>query len=264
MKPYSYIQTEKIGPVFTIALNRPDARNAMNTQMILELSTALTDYEDDPTVRCAVLYANGLHFTFGLELEEVARSVIERGRSFFPQDKVNPWGIGGTDRIRTKPLICAVHGFCITLGIELMLASDISIAAEKTVFAQMEVQRGILPFGGATVRFVRTAGWGNAMRYLLTGDNFDTKEALRMGIIQEVVSKKELLPKALEIANKISAQAPLGIAALLQNANKALTEGQTQAFDELIPLVTSCLQSEDGQEGIRSLLEKRSAIFKGK
>ncbi|EPG64247.1 crotonase/enoyl-CoA hydratase family protein [Leptospira wolffii] len=264
MKSYSFIQTEKKGSVFSIVLNRPDARNAMNTQMILELSDALTVYEDDPGSLCAVLSANGMHFTFGLELEDVAKSVISQGRNFFPRDKINPWDIGGTERKRTKPLICAVHGFCLTLGIELMLASDISLAADKTVFAQMEVQRGILPFGGATVRFVRTAGWGNAMRYILTGDNFDANEAHRLGIVQEILPKKELLPRAFELAEKIAVQAPLAVEAVLSNAKKALEIGEAEAFDELVPRVTACLQSEDGQEGIRSLLEKRKANFKGK
>ncbi|TGL64867.1 crotonase/enoyl-CoA hydratase family protein [Leptospira sarikeiensis] len=264
MKSYTYIQTEKKGKVFCIALNRPDVRNAMNTQMILELSEALTEYEDDPEARAAIIYANGLHFTFGLELEDVAKSILEQGRNFFRRDFINPWDTGGTDRIRKKPLICAVHGFCLTLGIELMLASDIAIAAEKTVFAQMEVQRGILPFGGATIRFVRTAGWGNAMKHILTGDSFDVAEAYRIGIIQEIVPKKELLSRAIELAEKITAQAPLAIDAVLANARKAIEVGHLEAMDDLVPLVTDCLRSEDGKEGIRSLLEKRTAVFKGK
>ncbi|PJZ24059.1 enoyl-CoA hydratase [Leptospira hartskeerlii] len=264
MKSYTYIQIEKKGPVFCIALNRPDARNAMNTQMIMELSDALTVYEDDPNSRCAVLYANGLHFTFGLELEDVAKSILEQGRNFFKKGNINPWDTGGTDRVRKKPLITAVHGFCLTLGIELMLASDIALAAEKTVFAQMEVQRGILPFGGATIRFVRTSGWGNAMKYILTGDTFDVSEAYRIGIVQEILPKKELLTRAIELAERISAQAPKAIDAVLTNARKAIEVGDLEAIDDLVPLVTDCLKSEDGQEGIRSLLEKRTAVFKGK
>ena len=86
------------------------------------------------------------------------------------------------NRSRTKPLVAAVHGKCLTLGIELLLASDVRIAAENATFAQIEIKRGIFPFGGATLRFPEAAGWGNAMRWLLTGDEFDAKEALRIGL----------------------------------------------------------------------------------
>ncbi|TGJ99027.1 crotonase/enoyl-CoA hydratase family protein [Leptospira langatensis] len=264
MTSYAYILTEKKGPVFSIILNRPSERNAMNTQMIFELCDALTKYEDDTEARCAVIHANGLHFTFGLELQEVANTLLERGENLFPPKSINPWDTGGTGRIRKKPVICAVHGFCLTLGIELLLACDIGLAAEKTVFAQMEVQRGIPPFGGATVRFVRTAGWGNAMKYILTGDSFDAKEAYRMGIVQEVLPKKDLLPRAFELAEKISAQAPLAVQASIANARKALEEGQAPAISELFSITIENLRSPDGQEGVRSFLEKRNAVFKGK
>ncbi|TGK01642.1 crotonase/enoyl-CoA hydratase family protein [Leptospira semungkisensis] len=264
MTSYTYILTEKKGHVFSIILNRPSERNAMNTQMIFELSDALTKYEDDPDARCAVIYANGLHFTFGLELQEVAGALLEERRSLFTPNTINPWDTGETKRVRKKPVICAVHGFCLTLGIELMLACDIGLAADKTVFAQLEVQRGIPPFGGATIRFVRTAGWGNAMKYILTGDTFDAKEAYRLGIAQEVLPKKDLLPRAFELAEKISAQAPLAVQASIANARKALEEGQVPAISELFSITIENLKSPDGQEGVRSFLEKRAGVFKGK
>ncbi len=264
MSSDSFIQIEKKGPLYLIALNRPEARNAMNTEMIFQLSSALTKYEDDSEALCAVIYANGLHFTFGLELEEVANTLMERGENLYQKGSINPWDTGGTGRNRTKPIICAVHGFCLTLGIELLLACDIALAAEKTVFAQMEVQRGIPPFGGSTIRFVRTAGWGNAMKYILTGDSFDAKEAYRIGLVQEVLPKKDLLPRAIELAEKIAGQAPNAVKASLSMARKALIEGQEAAVKDLFPVTLENLKSEDGQEGIRSFLEKRSAVFKGK
>ncbi|TGL87500.1 crotonase/enoyl-CoA hydratase family protein [Leptospira congkakensis] len=258
------VTTEKRENLFLICFNRPEERNAVNMEMIQQLSHAFTEYENDPTSRCAVLYANGKHFTFGLQLEEVSKALLEQGRLQFPKGSVDPFGVGFSDRKRTKPLVTAVHGFCLTLGIELMLASDIVIAAEKTRFAQMEVQRGILPFGGATIRFIKTAGWGNSMRYLLTGDDFGTEEAFRMGLVQEVVPKKELLDRALLLASKISKQAPLAVRAVIANAKKSLEEGENQAIEELSPLAIALLQTEDGKEGVKSFLERREPIYLGR
>ncbi|XDD54751.1 crotonase/enoyl-CoA hydratase family protein [Leptospira sp. WS4.C2] len=259
-----FVTTEKRDHIFLICLNRPEERNAMNIEMINQLSHAFTEYEDDSTTRCAILYANGKHFTFGLQLEEVSQALLEKGSLQFAKGNVDPFGVGFSNRTRTKPLITAVHGFCLTLGIELMLASDIVIAAEKTRFAQMEVQRGILPFGGATIRFVKTAGWGNSMRYLLTGDDFGTEEAFRMGLIQEVVPKRELLDHALSLGRKITKQAPLAVRAVIANAKKSLELGEKEAIQELTPLAIGLLRTEDGKEGVKSFLEKREPVYLGK
>ncbi|MBK6609135.1 MAG: crotonase/enoyl-CoA hydratase family protein [Leptospiraceae bacterium] len=264
MSNNQFITTEKRGHIFLICLNRPEERNAVNMEMIHQLSDAFTEYEDDTTARCAVVHANGMHFTFGLELHSVSKAIVEQGGLRFADNNVDPLGVGFSSRTRTKPVVCAVHGFCFTLGIELMLASDISIAAEKTRFSQMEVTRGILPFGGATFRFLRTAGWGNSMRYLLTGDDFGTEEALKMGIIQQVVPKKELLNSALALAEKIALQAPLAVKAVIANSQKYFLEGQREATKDLTPLAIQLLQTEDGREGVNSFLEKRKPVYIGK
>ncbi|MCB1178994.1 MAG: enoyl-CoA hydratase/isomerase family protein, partial [Leptospiraceae bacterium] len=199
-----------------------------------------------------------------LELDTVSSALIEKGGLNFGENKVDPLGVGFSNRIRTKPLITAVHGFCLTLGVELLLASDISIAAERTRFSQLEVQKGILPFGGATFRFLNTTGWGNSMRYLLTGDDFGTEEALRMGIIQEVVSKDKLLSRATELAEKIALQAPLAVQAVIANSRKFLLGNQIESIKDLTPKALELLQTEDGKEGVKSYIEKRKPIFSGK
>lgn len=114
----------------------------------------------------------------------------------------------------------AVQGLCFTLGIELILAADIAVAAEGTRFAQIEIKRGIFPFGGATLRFHQRAGWGNAMRWLLTGDEFDAREAWRMGLVQEVVEPGRQHERALAIAETVARQAPLGVQATLASARQ--------------------------------------------
>ncbi len=145
-----------------------------------------------------------------------------------------------------------------------MLACDIVIAAEKTKFAQLEVQRGITPIGGSTIRFVRSAGWGNAMRYLLTGDVFSAEEAYRLGLVQEIVPKKNLLESAIQLAKKIAEQAPLSIKATLDNSRKYVMEGEGEATKNLVSITAGLLKSQDGKEGIQSFLQKRKANFVGK
>ena len=137
----------------------------------------------------------------------------------------------------------AVQGTCLTLGIELMLASDIVVAADSATFAQLEVARGILPFGGATIRFPRAVGWGNAMRWILTGDTFDAAEALRIGLVQEVVPHGQQHARGLELAHRVAAQAPLAVQAALANARIAVRDGDAAAEaalqPELVRLVSS-------------------------
>ncbi|MDT5012834.1 MAG: enoyl-CoA hydratase, partial [Mycobacterium sp.] len=176
------VSVDRDGSVLMIGLNRPQKRNAFTLEMLADLSHAYAILESDASVRAGVLFAHGEHFTAGLDLADVAPA-IAGGISPFPQDGRDPWRLDGA---WTTPLVTAAHGRCLTLGIELLLASDIRVAAADTRFAQIEVLRGIFPFGGATLRFPRELGWGNAMRWILTGDEFDAAEAHRMGLVQEV------------------------------------------------------------------------------
>jgi enoyl-CoA hydratase len=161
-------------------------------------------------------------------------------------------------------VVIAVQGICLTLGIELILASDIAIAAESTTFAQIEVARGILPFGGATIRLPRAVGWGNAMRWILTGDSFDAAEALRMGLVQEVVPTGTQYARALEIARRVAAQAPLAVQAALTNAKLAVREGDAAAEAQLQPELLRLVATEDSKIGMRAFLARSTAEFLGK
>ncbi len=182
--PDGRITTERLDRIFAIGIDRPKKLNGFSPKMLIELAEAFTAFERDEAAWVGLLYAHGANFTAGLELDKVAPFMRERG-SVFPMGSIDPLSL--RPPIRTKPLVCAVQGICFTLGIELMLAADIVIAAEDCRFAQIEVKRGIMPAGGATVRMVERAGWGNAQRYLLTGDEFGAAEALRLGFVQEVV-----------------------------------------------------------------------------
>ncbi len=258
-----FIKTEKTGHVLVITFNRPEQNNAFNTAMLNQLSEAYEQLEADDEIRVAVVLAEGKHFTLGLELGEVAEGIQKsQGNLLATPDGIDPWGVSG--REKTKPVIVAAHGFCLTLGIELMLASEVRIATTSTKFGQMEVQRGVFPFGGATMRFPAQCGWGNAMKYMLTGEMFGAPEALRIGLIQEIVEQAKLRERALELAHKIADQAPLAVAATLASSVRAQKHGFQAAADRLFPDLQVILKSGDAAEGIRSVAEKRKATFAGK
>ena len=210
--PDGRITRERLGHVFAIGIDRPKKLNGFSPKMLIELAEAFTEFEREEEAWVGLLFANGAHFTAGLELDKVAPLMRERG-TVFPVGSIDPLSL--RPPIRSKPLVCAVQGICFTLGIELLLAADIVIAAEDCRFAQIEVKRGIMPAGGATVRMVERAGWGNAQRYLLTGDEFGATEALRLGFVQEVVTVGDEKARALQTATIIAEQAPLAVRASL-------------------------------------------------
>ncbi|OLF37401.1 crotonase/enoyl-CoA hydratase family protein [Psychrobacter sp. Cmf 22.2] len=244
-----------------IGLNRADKRNAFDSHMIKQLSQALTHYENDDNLRCALIFAYGEHFTAGLDLMEL-QDKWDKGAFEFNDDEIDPWGIGG--KLRSKPVVVAVQGTCFTAGIELMLNSDVVIASDNCNFAQMEVQRGIMPFGGATVRFVAAAGWQKAMPYLLTGKNFDAQTADRLNLVSEVVTNGEEYQRAFTIAQEICKAAPLGVQGLLSSAQDASRSGAAAALANIHSYLPDLFHSEDAREGAMAMVERRDAEFKGR
>ena len=253
------VSREIRGHLFMIGLDRAAKRNAFDSHLIHDLSLALTEYEDHPELRCAIIFAHGDHFTAGLDLVEL-QPKLSSGIFSYDEHQINPWGTSG--RARKKPVIVAVQGFCYTAGIELMLNADIAIAQDNTQFAQMEVQRGILPFGGATARFVQAAGWSKAMRYLLTGDAFDAATALDLNLINEITTESPL-NRAIELAEHIAQAAPLAVQATLASAKEAAEHGTEMAFSHLQQHLTPLLTTQDVQEGVMAMLQRRAPQFKG-
>jgi enoyl-CoA hydratase len=259
------VSTERISVevrehVLLIGLNRPAKRNAFDLQMYQELGQALARLQSDPALRCGVLFAHGEHFTGGIELPQWLPFFRDGRMPPLPPDALDPLA---RDPLHTlnKPLVIAVQGWCLTIGIELLLAADIRIAADDTRFAQIEIKRGIFPVGGATVRLVQEIGWGNAMRILLTGDEFSAAEAYRVGLVQEVVSPGAQLERALAIARTIAQQSPVGVQATLASARLARREGESAAFARMLPEMERAIASDDAIEGLNAFLERREPRF---
>lgn len=256
------IKVEKNGHVLMMGINRPDKYNAFSIKMWDELSAAYRQLEDDPELRCGVIYGEGKHFTAGLDLAQWSERFASGNFSAPPENGIDPLALA-TNPV-SKPIVIAVHGICFTVGIELLLATDIRVSADNVRFGQIEIKRGIYPVGGATIRWAMESGWGNAMRYLLTADEFGAEEAQTMGLVQEVTPLGEQLTKAVEIAETIAKQAPLGVYATLKSARLTRYAAEQAAIADLLPTLAKIMQSEDATEGVQSFIERREARFTGK
>ncbi|NOS69193.1 MAG: crotonase/enoyl-CoA hydratase family protein [Verrucomicrobia bacterium] len=249
--------------VMLIGLDRVAKRNAFDLEMYRALAAAYGELHRNPDLRCGVLFAHGDHFTGGVDLKEWS-PLFQQGRfPDLPEGAIDPLGLDENNRLR-KPVVMAAQGICLTIGIELLLATDIRVAAANTRFAQIEIKRGIFPAGGATARLMQEIGWGNAMRYLLTGDEISATEALRFGLVQEVVETGKELTRAVEIAQTVAAQSPLGVQATLASARVARTQGEVAALRRLLADLVPLMSSEDVAEGLQSFIERRAAKFKGR
>jgi enoyl-CoA hydratase/carnithine racemase len=262
--PEGQIDCTVHGAVLQISINRHAKRNGFTPKMFRELGEAYARLDDDPALRVGLLCAAGDHFTAGLDLPTIA-PLMKRGEKSVPSGLVDPLNLGMEGyRRRRKPMVVAVQGITYTLGIELMLAADIVVAADDCRFSQLEVKRGIMATGGATLRMAERAGSGNALLHLLTGDEFDSAEALRLNFVQRVMPAGKQLDEAMRIANAIAAQAPLAVEATRHNVLKAVEYGPVVAMLDFIPVQTGLSNSEDAAEGVRSFVERRPARFSGR
>ena len=257
-----HIQISREGHILLIKINRPEKYNALSIAMYHDLGKALAILNDDSELRVAVIHAEGKHFTAGVELDLWA-PILSSGKPFpISPDEIDPFGLTGLRH--TKPLVIAVQGYCFTWGVELLLNTEIRVAARDTVFQMLEVQRGLFPCSGATLRLPKEIGWGNAHKLILTGERWSADDAYRWGMVQDVVEPGDQFDKAAEYAQKISSCAPLGVQALLKSTRAAETDAQDTAVKQMFLDLMPVMKSEDAAEGIRSFLERRKAVFHGR
>ncbi len=263
--PDGTVNTSLDGHVMTIHVDREDKMNGFTPEMFEQLADAMTALENTDEAWAGLLTFAGKHTTAGLDLPRFAGSMRDGSRDNSNNDRSDDRVDAFALRRRcSKPVVMAVQGVCYTIGIEMMLGVDIVVAAEGTRFCQMEPRRGLAVFGGAHVRYVQRAGWGNAMYHLLRADEFDAARALQLGFVQEVVPAGQQVNRGLELAREICANAPLAVREIKRAAGVFLQRGEQAGFDEIPQMRARTANSGDFAEGIASFQEKREAKFTGR
>ncbi len=256
------VTVEQAGAVLQIGVNRPKKINAWNVEIIQAVAQAYTDLSNDDALRVGLLFGHGDHFSAGLDLMDVAPQLANNAiDAILPENLCDPWDFLGEPC--TKPIVLAVQGRCNTLGIELALASQAVVAADNTVFAQLEVARGIAPLGGGSFRLASRLGVLGA-QWLLTAEDFDAKQALQAGLVSELVPVGQHVNRAMEIANTIAANAPLAVQMALASQRAAERPARDAAAQVLRDHAQTLIQSEDAKEGMMAMIEKRDPAFQGK
>jgi enoyl-CoA hydratase len=257
------VTVERRGDIVLVGLNRPSIQNRLDAPTRLQLGQALYRYEHDPSLRALVLFGHGPHFSRGIDVDATQARLQSGNQPAQTGDRLELTGNTGPQR--TKPVVVAVHGDTWNLGHEIYLACDIRIASADTNFGQDENTHGRFPGGGATVRFVREAGWGNAMRYMLTGDHWTAEESRRMGVTQQIApTPQAAVQAATGIAEKIAACGPLGIKATIVSAHHVIDPIESDALSKLGAQYTALYSTEDFLEGRRAEAEGRPPRYQGK
>jgi enoyl-CoA hydratase len=251
------VETPQPG-VTLIRLNRPDALNALNSQLLTELGQALDAAEADEAVRCLVLTGSDRAFAAGADIKEMSDKSYAQ---MFVSDFFGP----AARRIEgfRKPIIAAVAGYALGGGCELAMLCDFIVAAETAKFGQPEINLGVMPGIGGTQRLPRAVGKAKAMDMVLTARMMDAAEAERAGLVSRVVPADKMLEEALAAAGKIAAQSPLAVAMNkeLVNASFETTLATGVAMERR--LFHSLFAFEDQKEGMAAFVEKRKPDFKG-
>ncbi len=262
MEPHLVL--ERDGHVATVTLNRPEARNALSGEMIVRLADAWVEIDEDPEIRVAIVTGAGGHFCAGADLKAMAAG--------HPDDEWTPRFAADPDLhwkglLRhfqpRKPLVAAVEGYAIAGGTEILQAMDLRVAGESAVFGVAEVQRGLFPLGGSTVRLRRQIPYTIAAEMLLTGRRMSAAEAKDVGLIGHVVPDGTALDRARELADQIAANGPIAVQAVLASLRESANMGEADALARELELGWPVYASADAQEGPRAFAEKRPAHFTG-
>ena len=255
--PDEMVLAEKRGSVGLITLNRPEARNALNDQLLQELEKALEAFDADDSMGALVVSGNEKAFAAGVDIKEMAaKSMIEM------RDKDR---LAVFDRIKAigKPIIAAVSGWALGGGCELALACDLIVASETAKFGLPEITIGVIPGAGGTQRLTRAVGKALAMEMILNNRTLNAVEALEAGLVNRVVEIEAYLDEAVKLAGEIAARAPLAVQAAKHMINEAFERSLTDALVEERRTFYGLFSTKDQKEGMQAFLEKRQPQWKG-
>jgi enoyl-CoA hydratase/carnithine racemase len=261
--PSATVTVERRGEIALIGLNRPFIQNRLDPPTRVRLAETFYQYEHDPSLRAVVLFGHGEHFSRGIDVDASQAAIVAGRRTLNGPATIDL--LGKSTPHLSKPVVVVAHGDTWNLGHEIYLAADIRIAAANTRFGQDENTHGRFPGGGATVRFVREAGWGNAMRYMLTGDHWTAEESYRMGITQQIAPTPEAaLDAGIAMARKIAGCGPLSIKATLVSAHQVIDPMEADALSKLDAAYGALYRTQDFIEGRRAEAEGRPPRYQGK
>ena len=256
--PYEMILTETRGRVGLITLNRPQAMNALNNQLMRELMDALDAFDKNDGIGAMVITGNEKAFAAGADIKEIA------GKSIHEMMDTDHIAVFGRIRTIQKPVIAAVSGWVLGGGCEIALSCDMIVASESAMFGQPEINIGVIPGAGGTQRLTRAVGKVIAMEMILNDRRLTAQEAYQFGMVNRVVPVDGYLEEALKLAEEIASRAPIAVRAAKKIINQAfertLSEGLVAEKQEFYNLFAT----EDQKEGMRAFMEKRKPEWKGK
>jgi enoyl-CoA hydratase len=255
---YQNVKVETRGAVGLITLDRPKALNALNAELIAELSVALDAFEADAGIKCLVMTGSEKAFAAGADIKEMQDKTFPE---VYLDDFLTPWD--RVSRLR-KPIIAAVAGYALGGGCELAMMCDIVIAADTARFGQPEIQLGVIPGVGGTQRLTRFVGKAKAMDMCLTGRMMDAAEAERAGLVSRVVPADELLDTALKTAEKIAGFSQPAVLTAKEAVNRAYETTLAEGVRFERRLFQALFATEDQKEGMAAFAEKRSPRFRNR
>ncbi|HET9214888.1 MAG TPA: enoyl-CoA hydratase-related protein [Gaiellaceae bacterium] len=252
------VLVEREPPVGVVLLNRPEALNALNDEVMGALVEALAELDDDEAIRCIVLGGSERAFAAGADIGQMAEATAVE---MYEARRIDRWD--AIRRVRT-PLVAAVSGFCLGGGCELAMACDLIVASETARFGQPETGLGIIPGAGGTQRLTRAVGKAKAMDVILSGRFLNAEEAERAGLAARVVAREAWLEEAKSVARAIASKAPIAQRLAKESVNRAFESPLETGLDYERKLLYLAFASEDAREGLTAFTEKRKPEFEGR
>jgi len=256
--PYEMILTETRGRVGLITLNRPQAMNALNNQLMREVMDALEAFDKDEDIGAMVITGNEKAFAAGADIKEMS------GKSAQEMKEADNVAVFGRIRSVEKPVIAAVSGWALGGGCETALSCDMIVASESAKFGQPEINIGVIPGAGGTQRLTHALGKALAMEMILNDRKLTAQEALQHGLVNRIVPVSDYLNEALKLADVIASRAPLAVRAAKKMINASYESFLADGLAEEKQTFYNLFGTEDQQEGMKAFVEKRKAEWKGK
>ncbi|MBI4674915.1 MAG: enoyl-CoA hydratase/isomerase family protein [Chloroflexi bacterium] len=255
---YEFILIHRQEPIALVQINRPQQLNALNSQVMQELTSALEELDNDAAIRCMIVTGNERAFGAGADIKDMANATVVE---MLERNWIAYW-----DRIKkvTKPVIAAVSGYAFGGGCELAMACDLIVASESAQFAQPEINLGVIPGAGGTQRLTRAIGKSKAMEMVLTGRAMSAREAEARGLVARVFPTEVYLDEAKKLALEIASKAPVAVRLAKECVNKAYESALADGLDYERKLFYFLFATEDGHEGMKAFVEKRKPEWRGK